>query len=126
MMGTLASTSTVLDIVTAFIKEKDVSRAILHLAEDVRFDGPLISVRGIGEYRGLLEQFLSAHMETRILQQFAGASSACSINELVVRAPTGEPLTVAMAEWFQLRGSLIMEHRVYYDPREFGRAFGLC
>lgn len=121
-----ATSHPVLDVVTAFIKEKDVSRAISHLAEDVRFDGPLISVRGRGEYRGLLEQFLSAHMETRILQQFSGASSACFINELVVRAPTGEPLTVPMAEWFQLRGSLIVEHRVFYDPREFGRAFGLC
>jgi hypothetical protein len=30
-----------------------------------------------------------------------------------------------MAEWFQLRGKLIVEHRVFYDPREFGRAFGL-
>jgi hypothetical protein len=54
------------------------------------------------------------------------ASSACAINELVVRAPTGEPLTVPMAEWFQFRGSLIVEHRVFYDPREFGRVFGLC
>jgi uncharacterized lipoprotein YajG len=121
-----ATSNAILDVVTAFIKEKDVSRAISHLAEDVRFDGPLISVRGRSEYRNLLERFLSAHLETRILQQFGGASSACSINELVVRAPNGEPLTVPMAEWFQLRGSLIVEHRVFYDPREFGRAFGMC
>jgi hypothetical protein len=120
------ASNTVLDVVTAFIQEKDVSRAVSYLAEDVRFEGPLISVRGRREYRDLLEQFLSAHVETRILQQFAGLSSACSINELVVRAPTGEPLTVPMAEWFQLRGKLIVEHRVFYDPREFGRAFGLC
>lgn len=121
-----AATSDTLAIVTAFIKEKDVSRAVLHLAEDVRFDGPLISARGSAEYRALLEQFLSAHVETRILEQFAHDSSACSINELVVRAPTGEPLTIAMAEWFRLRGGLIVEHRVIYDPRDFGRAFGLC
>lgn len=39
-----ATVNTVLDIVTAFLKEKDVSRAILHLADDVRFDGlPLAS-----------------------------------------------------------------------------------
>jgi SnoaL-like domain len=125
-MSDATSNDTVLGVVTAFIQEKDVSRAISHLAEDVRFDGPLISVRGRGEYRGLLERFLSAHIETRILQQFAAESSACSINELVVRAPTGEPLTVPMAEWFQLRGRLIVEHRVFYDPRELGRTFGLC
>lgn len=120
------TSSAVLDVVTAFIKEKDVARAISHLSEDVRFDGPVLSVRGRSAYRDLLEQFLAAHLETRILQQFAGQSSACSINELVVRAPTGEPLTIPMAEWFQLRGSLIVAHRVFYDPREFGRAFGLC
>lgn len=116
----------VLDVVTAFIQEKEVARAVSYLAEDIRFEGPLISVRGKLEYRKLLDQFLSAHVETRILQQFAGVGSACSINELVVRAPTGESLTVPMAEWFQLRGGLIVEHRVFYDPRQFGRAFGLC
>jgi limonene-1,2-epoxide hydrolase len=121
-----ATSKAVLDVVTAFITEKDASQAISHLAEDVRFDGPLLSVRGRSEYRALLEQFLSAHIEIRILQQFAGVNSACSINELVVRAPNGERLTVPMAEWFQLRGNLIVEHRVFYDPREFGRALGLC
>jgi hypothetical protein len=120
------ASNTVLDVVTAFIGEKDVSRAVSYLAEDVRFEGPLISVRGRREYQRLLERFLSAHVETRILQQFAGVDSACSINELVVRAPTGESLTVPMAEWFLFRGKLIFEHRVFYDPREFGRAFGLC
>lgn len=120
-----ATSSRVIEVVTAFVKAKDVSQAISYLAEDVRFDGPLISVRGKAEYRGLLEQFLSAHIETRILEQFAGVNSACSINELVVRAPSGESLTLAMAEWFKLREELIVEHRVFYDPRQFGRAFGL-
>jgi limonene-1,2-epoxide hydrolase len=122
---TVSTTKPILEIVSAFITEKDVSRAVQHLTEDVRFSGPLMSIQGKAEYRALLEQFLSAHIQTRILQQFADESSACSINELVVRAPTGEPLTIPMAEWFQLRGMLIAEHRVFYDPREFGRAFGL-
>jgi hypothetical protein len=121
-----AASSPVLDVVNAFITEKDVSRAVSYLAEDVRFEGPLISVRGRDEYRELLEQFLPAHIETRILEQFAAESSACSINELVIRTPSGESLTVPMAERFHLRGNLIVEHRVFYDPREFGRAFGLC
>lgn len=114
-----------LSSVTAFIQEKDVSRAISHLAEDVAFAGPLITARGKREYQGLLEKFLSAHVETRILTQFASQGQVCSINELVVRTPTGELLTVPMAEWFRLRDGLIAEHRVFYDPREFGRAFGL-
>lgn len=122
---TVSTTKPILEIVSAFITEKDVSRAMLHLTEDVRFSGPLMSIQGKAAYRALLEQFLSAHVQTRILQQFADESSACSISELVVRAPTGEPLTIPMAEWFQLRGMLIAEHRVFYDPREFGRVFGL-
>lgn len=48
-----ATSSAVLKVVTAFIKEKDVSRAIAHLAEDVRFDGPLVSVREFGRAFGL-------------------------------------------------------------------------
>lgn len=123
---TAPTTNRILEIVTTFIKEQDVTRAVAQLTDDVHFSGPLISVQGKAAYRGLLEQFLSAHVETRILEQFAGEASACSINELVVRTPSGAQLTVPMAEWFRLRGNLVAEHRVFYDPRDFGRAFGLC
>lgn len=119
------SLNPVLATVTAFVTEKNVERAVGHLTDDVQFSGPLLSVRGRNEYRALLEQFLAAHVETRIMKQFASGSSACSINELVVRAPSGELLTLSMAEWFELRGDHIAEHRVFYDPRAFARAFGM-
>jgi ketosteroid isomerase-like protein len=72
-----------------------------------------------------MDKFLPAHFATRIRSQFVNGEAVCSINELDLRTPTGGTVTLALAEWFRLRGGKIAEHRVYYDPREFARAFGV-
>jgi ketosteroid isomerase-like protein len=113
------------EFVNAFLHEKDVRAAVRLLDDDVVFVGPLLSCTGKAAYAALLENFLPAHVETRVLRQLAEGDEVCSMNELVVRAPTGEILTLALAEWFKLRGGLIAEHRVFYDPRAFARAFGI-
>jgi limonene-1,2-epoxide hydrolase len=122
--------STPLETVNAFLKLTSSSTANLAQAtglmtEDVQFIGPLMSTSGRNEYASLLQQFLPAHVSTKVLQQFANGDEVCSIDELVVRTPTGGAVTLEMAEWFRLRGGKIAEHRIYYDPRAFASAFGL-
>lgn len=116
------------DIVNTFLQRtsaRDIRGAMALLRDDVEFIGPLMRTSGASAYAGLLEQFLPAHIATRILKQFQDGDDVCSVNELDIRTPTGGTLTIAMAEWFRLRSGKIAEHRVYYDPREFARAFGL-
>jgi limonene-1,2-epoxide hydrolase len=118
-----------LKTVNAFLdltnNRKDIKAAMQLLATDVVFVGPLMRTSGPEEYAALLEKFLPAHVDTRILKQFEDGDDACSVNDLVVRDPSGGTITLSMVEWFRLRGGKIAEHRVYYDPREFARAFGL-
>ena len=118
-----------LKTVNAFLdltnNRKDLKAAVGLLTADMVFVGPLMRTSGISEYAALLEKFLPAHLETRILKQFEDGDDVCSVEDLVVRAPSGGTVTMAMVEWFRLRGGKIAEQRIYYDPREFARAFGL-
>ncbi len=103
----------------------DLARASELLTDDVEFQGPLMRTNGREAYVGLLEQFLPAHVSTRVLRQFADGDEVCSIDELTVRTPAGGTVTLAMAEWFGLRGGRIARHTLYYDPRDFAAAFGM-
>jgi predicted SnoaL-like aldol condensation-catalyzing enzyme len=105
---------------------KDIAAAAALLAPDVEFIGPLMRVSGAKAYASLLEQFLPAHVETRILKQVEDGDDAFVVDDLVVRTPAGKQITLSMVEWFRLKGGKIAEHRVHYDPREFSRGFGLA
>ena len=123
--------STSLDTVNTFLKltsaeSADIASAAGLMTDDVQFIGPLMQVSGRDAYAALLTQFVPAHVATKVLQQFTVGDEVCSIDELVVRAPTGGTVTLTMAEWFRLRGGKIAEHRIFYDPREFASAFGLA
>ena len=104
---------------------KEISAAMQFLTTDFVFVGPLIQTSGIDEYAALLEKFIPAHVEARTLKQFEDGDDACLVRDLVVRTPSGGTITLALAEWYRLRGGKIAEQRIYYDPREFARAFGL-
>lgn len=123
--------TTPLETVNAFLRVTgspgaDLAVATALMTDDIQFVGPLMRISGKDAYAALLRQFMPAHVATKVLQQFADGENVCSIDELVVRTPTGATLTLAMAEWFQLRGGKIAEHRIYYDPRDFAVAFGLA
>ncbi len=103
----------------------DLPQAATLLADDVVFTGPLMRLSGKDAYVGVLQQFMPAHVSTRVLRQFADGDEVCSIDELSLRTPAGGTVTLAMAEWFKLRDGRIAEHTLYYDPREFAATFGM-
>jgi ketosteroid isomerase-like protein len=114
--------------VNAFLKltsgaGADIDGATDLLADDVQFIGPLMQTSGKNEYATLLRQFSPTHVAARVLQQFVQDEHVCSIDEFVLRTPSGGTLTLVMAQWFRLRGGKIAEHRVFYDPRDFAAAF---
>ena len=118
-----------LKTVNAFLdltnNRKDIKAAMQLLTNDFIFVGPLMRTSGTDEYAAVLEKFLPTHVETRILKQFEDGDDACSVGDLVVRTPSGGTITLSLVEWYRLRGGKIAEQRIYYDPREFARAFGL-
>ena len=96
------------------------------VADDVVFDGPVQQARGKEEFVDLTAQFLSAHRGTRLLQRIADGDTVISMFEFDIDAPNGQQLTCPVAEWATISDGRISEFRVYYDPREFVRAFGMA
>jgi ketosteroid isomerase-like protein len=95
------------------------------VSDDVTFEGPVQRARGKAEFVGLTNMFLQAHRETRLLGRLADGNRVASLFEFVIDAPNGERMTCPVAEWATVVDGHISEFRVYYDPRDFVRAFGI-
>jgi ketosteroid isomerase-like protein len=95
------------------------------VSEDVTFEGPLMRASGAREYLAMNEQLLGFHRNTAMLKQFESGSSVCSIYELTMATPAGGEFTLTMADWIEVVGGKIASQRIYFDPREFARAFGM-
>ena len=95
------------------------------ITEDVTFVGPLIRTSGASEYIQLNEQFLTFHKNTHILKQFENGDDVCSIYELEANTPAGGTISLLIADWIRVSKGRISEQRIYYDPREFAKAFGM-
>jgi ketosteroid isomerase-like protein len=96
------------------------------VADDVVFEGPVQHARGKAEFVNLTAQFLGAHRATRLLRRIAEGGTVTSLFEFVIEAPNGQQLTCPVAEWATVSEGLISEFRVFYDPREFVRSFGMA
>jgi hypothetical protein len=95
------------------------------LADGFVFTGPLMRVEGRANYLELLRKFLGLHVSLTVRRQFADGDDVCSINDLTVRSPAGALVTMPMAEWFKVKDGVIQAHDIFYDPREFAKAFGM-
>ena len=105
--------------------KKDANAAGTLMTDDFVFIGPLMCVEGKAANVELLKKFLPMHVEMRIHKQFADGDDVCSIHDLVIRNPAGGKIIMPMAEWIHIRDGKIAKQTIYYDPREFSKAFGM-
>ncbi len=94
------------------------------LAEDMSFVGPVMHTSGAKNYVAMNEQLLPYHVRTRMQSQFENGNDVCSIYEMDLKTPSGGSLTLQIADWIRVAKGKIAEQRIYYDPREFAKAFG--
>jgi ketosteroid isomerase-like protein len=118
----------VLDVVTRFYAATNAKRAadlpeLVH--HDVVFKGPAMQAHGAAQYIAMNEQLLGFHAGTKMLQQFTNGESVCSIYDLNMSTPAGGSLLLTIADWITVKDGKIAEQRIYFDPREFTKAFGM-
>ena len=122
-------TKTPLQIVNKFLEltndKKDIAGAAQLMAEGITFVGPAAQTSGVKEYIALLEQVLPLHMGWKVFQRFENGDNVCVIEDIRIKTPADEIITLALAEWYKVSNGKITEHKVYYDPREFMTAFGM-
>jgi ketosteroid isomerase-like protein len=95
------------------------------LAKDMTFVGPLMKTSGAEEYIDSTKQFLQMHRATRMLKQFENGNDVCSIYEMDIATPAGGTITVELTDWIQVADDKVVKQKIYYDPREFAKAFGM-
>ena len=105
--------------------KKDADAAGALMAEDFVFVGPLMKLEGKAANVELLRKFLPMHVETRMHKQFVDGDEVCSIYDLVVSNPAGGTITMPIADWIRVENGKVAEQTIYYDPREFSKAFGM-
>jgi len=95
------------------------------LAEHMTFNGPLMKLSGAAQYISTVTPFLKFHKSMRILKQFEAGEHVCSIYEMAFGTPAGETVTSTFADWIRVVDGKVVEQKLYYDPREFAKAFGM-
>jgi ketosteroid isomerase-like protein len=93
------------------------------VARDVVFEGPLMRLAGAEEYVSTVRPFLKFHKGVRMLKQFEDGGHVCSIYEMTLGTPAGGALTLVLADWIRIADGRVAEQKLYYDPREFAKAF---
>jgi len=71
----------------------------------------------------MLKRLFKFHKKSQVLQQFENGNDVCSIYGLIMDKPAGGSLSVVIADWIRVVDGRIAEQKIYYDPREFVKAF---
>lgn len=95
------------------------------VAETITFEGPLMRLSGADQYLTTVGPFLKFHKGMRMLRQFEDGEHVCSIYEMTFGTPAGAVMTLAFADWIRVVKGKVAEQKLYYDPREFAKAFGI-
>lgn len=110
--------ATALEIVNKFSETHDSTL----LADDFKFIGPVDQTEGIEAFMELNASFFPMVAGMRMLQQFENGDNVCSIFEMDVNVPTGDMITLKVADWAVVENSKISVQRIFYDAREFAAA----
>ena len=93
------------------------------LSENMSFTGPVVQRSGANGYIDALKRLFKFHKKSQMLQQFENGNDVCSIYDLIMDKPAGGSLSVVIADWIRVVDGRIAEQKIYYDPREFVKAF---
>lgn len=106
-------------------EKRDIKGAVSLMAEDIKFIGPVIRCNNKQEYENLLNQFLPHHKGWKKHQVFENGNEVCFIEDIFISTPQGNVIILSLAEWLKVEDGKITEHKVFYDPTEFNKAFGV-
>ncbi len=95
------------------------------LDKNMTFSGPLLEVKGAKKYVEMIGQFIKFHKNWSMFKQFDNGNDVCSIYEVEIRKPDGGAFSVMIADWISISDDKIAAQKIYYDPREFAKAFNL-
>src|SRR5215469_13097617 len=93
--------------------------------KQIEFQGPVMRLSGAEQYIAAVGPLLKFHKGMQMLKQFEDGNEVCSIYEMTLGTPAGGTLTLEFADWIRVADGQIVGQKLYYDPREFMKAFGM-
>lgn len=96
-----------------------------YIADDIVFEGPVLKISGGDKYGEIVEPLCKFHKGIQMFKQFEDAGDVISIYEMILGTPSGETLKISFADWITVRNGRIVKQKLYYDPREFIKAFNI-
>ena len=95
------------------------------VADDIEFEGPVMNISGGKKYIEVVKPLCAFHKKMRMFKQLIEGDDVVSIYEMTLGTPGGETLVISFADWIQVVNGKIARQRLYYDPRQFVKAFGM-
>jgi len=95
------------------------------VADDIEFEGPAMNISGGKKYVEIVKPLCAFHKSMRMFKQLIEGDHVVSIYEMTLGTPGGETLVISFADWIQVVNGKIARQRLYYDPRQFVKAFGM-
>jgi ketosteroid isomerase-like protein len=94
----------------------DMSTVESLLADDFRFEGPLMTASSRKEFFEQLAQF-EMTARTVVRHQIANGSTVARLFDFELSAPVHT--SIPMAEWLEVENGKITASRLFYDPSRF-------
>lgn len=95
------------------------------VSNDIEFEGPAMKISGGKKYIEIVKPLCAYHKSMRMFKQVAEGDDVVSIYEMTLGTPNGDTLVISFADWITIAGGKIVKQKLYYDPREFVKAFGM-
>lgn len=90
-----------------------------YLADDIRFIGPVDQVEGKEAFIALNESFMPMMRGSNLHQVIEKDNWVITQVEFQVAMPSGNTITLDMAEWYEIKDGKIQSIKVFYDAEEF-------
>ncbi|MEN2284307.1 nuclear transport factor 2 family protein [Algoriphagus sp. SE2] len=95
------------------------------LADEVTFTGPAAKAAGKSEYIKITEDFFGMVRGAELKRYVANEKLVATEVEIKVATPTGNIITLDMAEFYEIEDGKIKSVKVHYDAQEFRKEFGI-
>ena len=96
-----------------------------HIADDMKFIGPVDQVNGKDAFAKLNESFMPTIRGNTMKQIAESGNFVITQVEMQVAMESGKTITLDMTEWYEIKDGKIQSIKVYYDADEYRKEGGM-
>ncbi len=96
-----------------------------YLSENFSFEGPAVSMKGRDNFVAMLKPLCAFHKSWKVFKQVQDGNDIITIYEMTMGTPNGDTLVQSFVDWMSVEGGVITKEKLWYDPREFLKAFDM-